>query len=234
MKRLLKVGAVVAVLALAAVAVGGAATSAQEGEGPFGTFLAKVAEKLGVTEDELKGAIDEARVETIDEAVAQGRLTEEQAERLKERAEEGGFRLPGLLLAAKRHVGPDFYVIEAARQVLDITRDDLSEQAKDGKSLAEIAAAQGMSVENFQAVLLAKVKAQLDDQVAAGDLTQEHADRIFQAAEDNIDQIVSGELGPRGLGRQRHAPGRFGWPCWFGPPSDEAPESTEPSETTAY
>ena len=52
MKRLLMIVAAVAVLGLAAVAVGGAATSAQEGDGPLGTFLSKVAEKLGVSEDQ--------------------------------------------------------------------------------------------------------------------------------------------------------------------------------------
>ncbi len=86
MKRLLIAVAAVLVLALGAVVISGAATSAQEGDGPLGSFLSKVAEKLGVSEDELKDAFDEARDETIDEAVAEGRLSEEQAERLKERA----------------------------------------------------------------------------------------------------------------------------------------------------
>ena len=234
MKRLLKMAAVVAVVGLAAVAVAGAATSAQEGDGPVGTFLAKVAEKLGVTEDELKGAIDEAKVEMLDEAVAEGRLTDEQAARLRERAEEGGLRFAGPLLGAKRHVGPDFHVIEAAAQVLDITRDELGPQLRDGNSLAEVAGAQGMSVEDFQAALLTQIRAELDDLVADGTLTQEHADRVFQAAEENIDRIVNGELGPRGLGGRRHGPGRFGGPCWYGPPSDEAPDSTESTGATAY
>ena len=94
MKRLLKIAAVVAVLGLAVVAVGGAVTSAQGGDDPFGGFLAKVAAKLGVSEDKLKGAIDEAQVETIDEAVASGRITQEQADRMKERVAEGDSLLP--------------------------------------------------------------------------------------------------------------------------------------------
>lgn len=226
-----------AVLALVAVAVGGAVTSAQEGDGPIGTFLAKVAEKLGVSEDELKDAIDEARVETIDEAVAEGRLTEEQAERLKEHTWDGGFLFGGPLPGMKRQLGLHFYSLEAAVEVLGITRDDLSEQAKDGKSLAEIAESQGMSVEDFQAALLTEVKAHLDDLVAQGDLTQENADLIFQAAEDNIEQIVSGELGPHGLGRFRglgDGPGRLGRPCWSDPPSDDTSGSTQSTGVAAY
>ena len=232
MKRLLSVAAVVAVLGLAAVMVGGALTSAQEGDGPIGTFLEKLADKLGIDQDDLKTGIEETQSEMIDEAVAEGRLTEEQAERLKERAEDGVFPFRWPLSGVTRQVGPHFYVMEAAVQVLDTSRDELGQQLRDGNSLAEVAEAQGMSAEDFEAALLPEVKVQLDDLVARGKLTQEQADVIFQAVEDNIGAIVNGQLGPRGIDRQRHAPGRFGWPC-YGPPSDEAPESTEASGVTA-
>src|SRR3972149_1468835 len=94
MKRLLIALAAVAVIGLGAVAVGGAVGSAQEGDGPVGTFISKLAGKLGVSEDELTTAIKDTRIEMIDEAVADGRLTQEQADRLKERADEGGFLFP--------------------------------------------------------------------------------------------------------------------------------------------
>lgn len=46
-------------------------------------FLSRVAEKLGITEDALIQAMYEARVEMIDEAVAEGKLTQAQADYLK-------------------------------------------------------------------------------------------------------------------------------------------------------
>jgi len=232
MKRLIIVAAAVAVLALAAVAIGGAVTSAQEDNGPLGSFLAKVADKLGVSEDELNTAIDEARTETIDEAVAEGRLTEEQGERLKERAEEGGFPFPW----GPRHGGPHLgwhpgLMADAAAEALGMTKDELVEALKDGNSLAEVAGAQGMSVEDFKVALLAQVQAQLDEQVAAGDLTQEQADETFQRIEENIDSIVNGEGCLGGFGGMRHGPRGFGGP--WGEPSDDEPESTETSDVTA-
>ena len=75
MKRLLSVAAVVAVLGVVVVMVSGAVTSAQEGDGPIGTFVEKLAAKLGIGEDKLKTAIEETQSEMIDEAVAEGRLT---------------------------------------------------------------------------------------------------------------------------------------------------------------
>jgi hypothetical protein len=47
------------------------------------SYLARVAAKLGVTEEALLSAMYEARVDMIDEAVAEGRLTQAQADYLK-------------------------------------------------------------------------------------------------------------------------------------------------------
>lgn len=47
------------------------------------SYLARVAEKLGVTEDALISAMYEAKADMIDEAVAEGKLTQAQADYLK-------------------------------------------------------------------------------------------------------------------------------------------------------
>ena len=230
MRRLLKTAAVVVVLGLTAVAVGGAVTSAQDGDGPVGTFLSRVAEKLGISEDTLKGAMQETSVEMLDEAVAEGRLTQEQADQIKERAGEDGLLFP--FGGPRRGFGAPFVMPEAAAQALGITQDQLMEQLKDGKTLAEVAEAQGMSVEDFQAALLTQVKAQLDALVADGKLTQEQADSVMQNTKDNIDKIVNSEGRMGGCGGPRGGPGPG-----FGPPSDVAPglapEETPPSDGTA-
>jgi polyhydroxyalkanoate synthesis regulator phasin len=203
MKRLLIALAAVAVIGLGAVAVGGAVGSAQEGDGPVGTFISKLAGKLGVSEDELTTAIKDTRIEMIDEAVADGRLTQEQADRLKEKINESDYGLfgfgrgfgvgPGLCHRAAGHV------LDTAAEVLDMPKDELAQQLKDGKSLAAVADAEGMSVEDFKAALLDKEKANLDAAVEDGKLTQDQADNIYGKLQDNIDTIVNavpGEDGP--------------------------------------
>ena len=215
MKRLLIVAAAVAVLGLAAVAIGGMATSAQEGDGPIGSFLSKVADKLGVSEDELKVAIDEARDETIDEAVAEGRLTEEQAERLR----EGGFPFHRRLHRAGGHI------LDAAADVLEMEKDDLVVELREGNSLADVAAAQGIGVDGFKAQLLAEVQADIDAKVADGTITQEQADRLSEGLEERIDNIVNAQPGEDGFGGPRHRHGGFGGP-WHAP-LDEAEEASE-------
>lgn len=53
------------------------------GENSSRSYLARVAEELGITEEALIQAMYDARVEMIDEAVAQGELTQAQADYLK-------------------------------------------------------------------------------------------------------------------------------------------------------
>ncbi len=215
MKRLLIVAAAVAVLGLAVVTIGGAVTSAQEGDGPFGSFLSKVADKLGVTQDELETAFKDARIETIDEAVAEGRLTDAQAERLR----EGGFPFHRRLHRAGGHI------LDAAADVLEMEKDDLVAELREGNALADVAAAQGIGVDGFKAQLLAEVQADIDAKVADGTITQEQADRLSEGLEERIDIIVNAQPGEGGFGGPRHRRGGLGGP-WHAP-LDEAEEASE-------
>ncbi len=213
MKRLLMIAAAVAVLGLATIAIGGTITSAQEGDGPIGTFLAKVADKLGVSEDKLKTAIQDARAETIDEAVAEGRLTEEQAERLKERVAEGDLLFPRPPGEGRFHPRQGVcqrgagLVVEAAAQVLDMPKEELVDELKDGNSLAQVAEAKG--AEGFTEALLSQVQVQLDAMVSEEKITQEQAERIFLEIESRIDRIVHAQPKTLGPCPQRHGPGGF-------------------------
>jgi len=58
-----------------------------ESEATETTFIARVAANLGVEESALTDAMELARIQEIDEAVADGRLTEEQADEMKARIE---------------------------------------------------------------------------------------------------------------------------------------------------
>ena len=184
MKKVLIPVMIAAALALAVVGVG--AGFAQQDSGAADTFLSKVAAKLGIGEDKLKTAVDEAYSETIDEQVAGGQLTQDQADRLKER----GFQLAPMLGPRGGRVG-GAHLMESAATVLGISADDLMTQLRDGKSLADVAGAQGISVDKLKADLLAQVKTELDTLVSDGKITQSQADDIYSRTESNIDKIVN-------------------------------------------
>ena len=95
MKRNRIVGVSLMVLALGVLGTGLAVAQDTEPEDavtstvPASTFLEKVAANLGVTVEELETAYASARLQQIDEAVASGLLTEEEAQELKLRLESG-------------------------------------------------------------------------------------------------------------------------------------------------
>ena len=119
-------------LSLTAVAATGAAADGEDG--PFGNFLTKVADKLGISEEQLEMAIQDARLETIDEALAEGRITEEQAAKMRERVQEGASLFP-----KRPHHRPGAGVIvDSAAQVLDMEKAGLVEQLKDGSNVRQL------------------------------------------------------------------------------------------------
>jgi hypothetical protein len=70
-------------------AAGAGVVMAQSGDESGGSsFLDRVAAKLGIGSDELRQAVIDVRKEQIDEAAANGRITGEQAERMKQRLDE--------------------------------------------------------------------------------------------------------------------------------------------------
>ena len=155
-----------------------------------------------MTPEALTEAMTGAQFEIIDEAVAEGRMTEEQATKLKERIEEYG--PVSAIGRGHRGGGKGFchgarLVAGAAGVVLGKEPAEVAEAVKAGESLAEQAEAQGMSVEDFKAALLSAVKATLQTKVDEGAITQEQADRIYAGIEEHIDRIVNFE-GEEGRG----------------------------------
>jgi hypothetical protein len=90
-----RIGIVATLVALAALAIAGAVVFAQASNSTSGsdaatgtattTFLAKVAKNLGISEATLVSAMQTANEQSIDEALAAGRITTEQATAMKER-----------------------------------------------------------------------------------------------------------------------------------------------------
>jgi len=109
-------------------------------------------------------------------------------------------------------------VLQSAAGVLGMEVSQLKGQLNSGKSLAQVAQEQGMSVEDFKAALIAAVDADLQAKVDEGKLTQEQKDRLLEAFTNNIDRIINFVPEPGFPGRcQRH----------HGPPpeGEPAPES---------
>lgn len=207
----------VAVLALAGGGGALAATQLSAAGSPPDqqAFLDDLAGKLGVKTDTLTAAIEAALVDQVNAAVKAGTLTQAQADRITSRIQSGqlglgglGFRGPGFGLRP----GPGGE-LQAAADYLGVDLATLRQDLRAGKSLADVAGAQGKSVDGLKTALTNAYKARLDAAVKAGSLTSAQEQTLLQRFGSRLDDLVNGVRPARGAGGFRGG-GGFGPPPW--------------------
>jgi hypothetical protein len=218
MKRVLLIMGAVAALTVGLIAVAGAGAQEGTGSGPVGDFVTRLADRLGISEDELTTAVKDVEIDMVNQAVTDGRLTQEQADEIIQRIQDGPVHFPGQGRPGPRVCKARDFVLESAAEVLGMEVGQLEGQLNSGKSLAQVAEEQGMSVEDFKAALIADVDADLQAKVDAGEITQEQKDRMLARFTENVDRIINHVPEPGFPGRCH---GRGGPP----PEGDEAPLS---------
>jgi hypothetical protein len=178
----------VAVLA----AGGGAYAATQHTTNSRQAFLNDAAGRLHVTPQQLEDALRGAAVDRLDAAVKAGRLTQKQADAIKQRLRNGGvLRRGGLHPFGHRGFRGGLHNrLDVAAGYLGLTDAQLGEQLRAGKSLADVAKAQGKSVSGLEAALKAGLRARLDAAVKAGRLTQAQERRILARLDRRIAEAV--------------------------------------------
>jgi hypothetical protein len=205
-------------------------------KGVYNTFFWNaLATRLGVTLDKLKAAITGASSDTIDQAVKDGKLTQDQANQLKSdlqnRANQGD--LPGFGLFGFHH-GRGFGgfgfggfgfgrggfgmgdKLTSFAKALNMTEADLMTELQSGKTIAAVAQEKNVDLAQVKTSVLADLKTNLDQIVQAGRLTQAQADQIYNQFSTNFDNLVNQTwpMYPRG---------------WRGAPNGTAPTSPAPT-----
>ena len=192
--------------AAAALAVGGAGagvaatkmtTSSPSEESK--AIVNDAAKNLGVEPSKLSAALQKAYEDRIDAAVAAGRLTKQQGDELKQRIESGDFPLVGAPgfghhFGGRHELG---HGLDAAASYLGLTEDQLHSRLESGKTLAEIAEAQGKSVDGLKAAMVKDAKTHLDAAVKAGRLSPAEEQRVLAGLQQRIDDLVNGQLPDR-------------------------------------
>ncbi len=195
---------VAALAVIAAGVIGVAAVGAQEGgdaqPARGEVFVQRVADNLGVTTDALKGAVKDAQLAGVDDALAAGRITDDQATKLRDKINSSeGLGLRALIKHHDRKQERRGEIrrafVETAAESIGNTPDELREQLAAGASIADVAASNGASVDDVKADILAAASTKLDAAVANGRLTQTRADEMLQKLTDNIDDILAKQRG---------------------------------------
>ena len=209
---------------MAALAVGAGVLMAQsEEDGDGASFLDRVAAKLGIQSEELAQAIEDVRVDEINERVAAGDLTQEEADELIQRLDglppdallgrghpdkrfdfefrggDGGF---GFHFGFGHHGFGFGANSDELAELLGISGEQLREELQaDGATLATVAEAHGVSREELTAFILEGARERLATAVAEENITQERADEVLANLEERVDELIDhefpGKLRPR-------------------------------------
>lgn len=189
------------------------------GHGPFGVVidLEAAAEALGISEDDLRAALEDGQTiaevaeaqgvdvqevidamvaaanENIDEAVAE--LRDELPDRITDLVNEGfpEGRGPG----GGHRIGFGFFAtLDAAAETIGITEDDLRDALRDGETIAEVAEAQGVEPQTVIDALVADATTRIDDAIADGELDADQAAELKEDLPERMANLVNGEGGP--------------------------------------
>ncbi len=220
MKTFWKVAGIAALVAILGVAVVGAMAFAQEPEDgadwPF-NFREKlhqaVADVLGITVEEYDAAVETAREQVLGEAVTEGWLTQDQADRMRERAEEGfGPGMGGKFHGGPRGgmFGPGNSFISVAADELGMTVQDLVSELQDGKTIADVATAKGVDPQAIADAFVAQHTEWLNEAVADGRITQEQADQMLQHMTEEVQEHLTEPFPFEGRGPGGCGGGMFG------------------------
>lgn len=180
------------VLLVGAVTGTASATTNQQGDSPMATlcqdFAAKLAANLGIDQDELTSAIDTTKQQMLDEAVQEGKITQEQADRIAAR-KDGGFCGFGFNDGRMGNKGKIKMGIEGRSggrnlddmaNILGLTSEELKTELESGKNMQDILTGHGLTAEEFRQKMQEQREAQIARDVADGKITQEQADKMLQ------------------------------------------------------
>jgi hypothetical protein len=195
MNRLRSRKALAILAAALLVAGGGGAAIAASGESsPGRDFLDSVARHLGISSEKLDDAIKAAALERVDAALEAGRITQAQADELKQRIESGEFPPFFGPPIGPFHGVPPFPLfadkLAPAADYLGLTEAQLRERLNDGQTLAQIAEDEGKSVDGLKQAIVDDAKTRLDQLVEDGRLTQAQADEMLERLSSHIDDLV--------------------------------------------
>jgi hypothetical protein len=137
-----------------------------------------------------------------------------------------------------RRCGPGFFgrgspgpagFMSAAASYLGLTNAQLASKLQSGQTLAEVAKAQGKSVDGLKAAMVKQASDRLQQAVDDGNLTEQQKTQLLQELQSHLDDIVNGTLPKLRFG---HGPpmGAPGWgprpPDFSGPPSSSGNDAS--------
>lgn len=190
---------------------------------PAQTFIADVASHLGISTGTLESAMQQARLDQVQQMLSQGKITSAQATQMENVIKSGklGFGRGfggGMHGRDGRMMGGGPGALQAAASYLGLTPAQLRSDLGAGKSLSDIASStSGKTLQGLEAAITTAMQQELQKAVSAGKLTQSQASARQQQVQTLVQQFVMRKGGALG-----HGP-------WGPPPGAGQPQGTPPA-----
>jgi hypothetical protein len=188
--------AVTALLSILVVGTAVAATRVMSPNEEGQTVIDDAARQLGVAPKALSDALEQALKNRVDEAVRDGRLPKEQAQRMKERIDAADAPLfglgPGPGFRERRVLGSVPAKLEAAARYLGMTQEELRRALEDGKTLAQVARDRNKSVHGLVDALVAPAEQKLARAVEERRLTAAEKTEMLSRLREHLTEVVNG------------------------------------------
>ena len=178
----------------------GISSDAVEAGREAGQTLAQIAEAEGVGRADLVDGLVVAAEERLAEAVANGTITEDEAaEKLAGIADKIDERVDA---EPRERRGNGGERIQGLADTLGLTVEELQAASAEGQTLAEIAAAQGISEADLVDALVAGVAEKIDAAVESGRIDADEAAEKLAQIEQRVTEGVNAEPGERPVGER--------------------------------
>ncbi len=180
------------------------ATSAQT---KVQTFVDRLAQNLGLTSTQVQTGLQKTEDQSVDDAVASGKMTAAQGDAIKQKIDAGQitpfmFGGPGFGMDGRHgHGGDD---MNAIASTLGITATQLQSDLSSGTTLAQEITNHGKTVDEVVTAIITQEKTEMDQAVASGKMTQDQEtqrlDTMKQQLTDAINNNTFDQGGHGGFG----------------------------------
>ena len=189
-------------------ATAGASATPTKRQQAVDAFINKVAANLNISPDQLKGAVKDAALQTVDEQVAAGKLTQAQGDKIKAAINSGKYPQLARLFRMRQTILQQVRrgIVVSSARAIGIAPQGLASQLKSGKSIADVAAEHNVSLDTVKSQITSDFQAKLDQLVKDGKVTQAQADNAMQKLQANLDKILTHQ-GTQGADAASPTPG---------------------------
>lgn len=182
------------------------AATPTKGQQLIDDYLSKLAANLGISVDQLKSALTTTDEQMLDQAVADGKITQAEADNIKAKIESGDTPLLRPFIGQGHGRGPGFGrgfargfmfgigdgdVVKQTADFLGIDRQAVIDALQNNQTLAQIAQDHGKTADELSSYIYDQLKSNLDQAVKDNKITQAREDSTLSNAKDRINTAIN-------------------------------------------